>query len=116
MLDGTAPRIGTEESVALRWRRGGFVRLVVVRFKYGTSSTPLATADTAEVEAPTAISPVVTAAMPPRIIDRSLATPSLVAHVANEKFGFGMPLHRQEERFAAIGVPIDRSTMSRWLE
>src|SRR5205814_798596 len=51
-----------------------------------------------------------------RILDRSLATPSLIAHVANEKFGFGMPLNRQEERFTAIGLPLDRSTMSRWLE
>ena len=99
VLDGKAERIGTEESVALRWRRGGFVRLVVVRFKYATESAPVATAP-----------------MPPRILDRSLATPSVLAHVANEKFGFGMPLHRQEERFAAIGLPIDRSTMSRWLE
>ena len=103
VLDGTTPRIGTEESVALRWRRGGFVRLVVVRFKYATAETSSETMST-------------TAAMPPRIVERSIATPSLIAHVANEKFGFGMPLHRQEERFTAIGVPLDRSTMSRWLE
>jgi transposase len=106
VLDGTVPRIGTEESVALRWRRGGFVRLVVVRFKYATAKT----------ETPSETAPVVTALMPPRIVDRSIATPSLIAHIANEKFGFGMPLHRQEERFTAIGVPLDRSTMSRWLE
>jgi transposase len=98
VLEGKAARIDTEESVALRWRRGGFVRLVVVRFKYATETA------------------VVTAQMPPRILDRSLALPSLIAHVANEKFGFGMPLHRQEERFAAIGLPLDRSTMCRWLE
>lgn len=103
VLDGTTPRIGTEESVALRWRRGGFVRLVVVRYKYATAETATDTM-------------TATAAMPPRIVGRSIATPSLLAHVANEKFGFGMPLHRQEERFSAIGVPLDRSTMSRWLE
>jgi transposase len=112
VLDGTAPRIGTEESVALRWRRGGFVRLVVVRFKYAPEATPTASsADDASSR-----TAIVTAPMPPRILDRSFATPSMLAHVANEKFGFGMPLHRQEEKFAAIGVPIDRSTMSRWLE
>jgi transposase len=99
VLEGTVPRIGTEESVTLKWRRGGFVRLIVVRFKYADKAAA-----------------VVTAPMPPRILERSLATPSLVAHVTNEKFGFGMPLHRQEERFAAIGLPLDRSTMSRWLE
>jgi transposase len=106
VLDGKVPRIDTEESVALRWRRGGFVRVVVVRFKYATQNTATSTES----------SPIITAAMPPRIVDRSIATPSLIAHIANEKFGFGMPLHRQQERFAAIGVPLDRSTMSRWLE
>jgi transposase len=109
VLDGRVPRIDTEESVSLRWRRGGFVRLVVVRFKYSTEAAP-----TGDIAAPGTT--IVTAPMPPRLIERSFATPSLVAHVANEKFGFGMPLHRQEERFAAIGLPIDRSTLSRWLE
>jgi len=120
-LEGNAPRIGTEESVSLRWRRGGLVRLVVVRWKYGRPAQTQ-TVDAAVGDAPVAdattkpSSPIVTAAMPPRLLDRSLATPSLVAHIANEKFGFGMPLHRQEDRFKALGVPIDRSTMSRWLE
>lgn len=114
VLDGSVPRIGTEESVSLRWRRGGFVRLVVVRFKYATQSAPVASTSTEDATVPSTA--IVTAAMPPRILDRSLATPSLIAHVANEKFGFGMPLNRQEERFTAIGVPLDRSTMSRWLE
>lgn len=114
-LEGKVPRIDTEESVSLRWRRGGFVRLVVVRFKYATESAPTAPTTADDTAAP-ATTTVVTAPMPPRLLERSFATPSLVAHVANEKFGFGMPLHRQEERFAAIGLPIDRSTMSRWLE
>ena len=31
-------RIGTEESTGLRWKRGGFVRVVFVRFKYSTAT------------------------------------------------------------------------------
>lgn len=54
--------------------------------------------------------------MPPRLIERSYATPSLIAHVASDKFCDGLPLHRQENRFARLGVPIDRGTMCRWLE
>jgi len=59
---------------------------------------------------------VVTAAMPPRLLQRSIATPSLLAHVASDKFCDGLPLHRQEDRFTRLRVPIDRGTMSRWLE
>lgn len=59
---------------------------------------------------------VVIAAMPPRLLERSIATPSLLAHVASDKFCDGLPLHRQEDRCARLGVPIDRGTMCRWLE
>src|ERR1700755_1000452 len=38
LLDGQAARIGTEESIELRWKRGGFVRVVLVRFKYDTTT------------------------------------------------------------------------------
>jgi transposase len=125
-LEGTAARIGTEESIELRWRRGGFVRLVIARVKYASKAAPPVTepagtpADppsTVEHVAASDIgSAIVTTEMPPRLLTRSFATPSLVAHVATDKFCDGLPLHRQEERFARIGVPIDRSTMCRWLE
>ena len=59
---------------------------------------------------------VVIAAMPPRLLQRSIATPSLLAHIASDKFCDGLPLHRQEDRFARLGVPLDRGTMCRWLE
>lgn len=64
----------------------------------------------------TAGAAIVTAPMPPRLFERSFATPSLIAHVASDKFCDGLPLHRQEDRFARLGVPIDRGTMCRWLE
>lgn len=38
LLDGKAARIGTEESIELRWKRGGFVRVVLVRIKYDAST------------------------------------------------------------------------------
>jgi hypothetical protein len=67
-------------------------------------------------DARTAGAVIVTAPMPPRLFLRSIATPSLVAHVASDKFCDGLPLHRQEDRFGRLGVPIDRGTMCRWLE
>lgn len=161
LLEGKAARIGTEESIELRWKRGGFVRLVLVRIKYDVStpatietpatvsdgpatdaqaaqpaSTADVTADATAAQGPhrepvctpedlqalvasdprTAGAVLVTAPMPPRLLERSIATPSLIAHVASDKFCDGLPLHRQEDRFARLGVPIDRGSMCRWLE
>lgn len=234
VLEGKAQRIGAEESCELRWRRGGFVRVVVARIKYSTTRADKAVADAAgsttldgaaaatgdsreaaditlvttdsseavamtrsvlaAEHAPAAVTMVgacisdlstpadattatdaaaktaatsdsnatlkvdgapvedaavvaaleaagftaststacpvqqlltevgqempgvVTAAMPPRLLQRSIATPSLLAHIASDKFCDGLPLHRQEDRFARLGVRLDRGTMGRWLE
>ncbi|HEX8107353.1 MAG TPA: IS66 family transposase [Kofleriaceae bacterium] len=59
---------------------------------------------------------IVTARMPPQLLPGSYATGSLLAHIASDKFCDGLPLHRQEDRFARLGVTIHRSTMARWLE
>jgi transposase len=59
---------------------------------------------------------IVTAPMPPEILPGSYALPSLLAHIATDKFCDGLPLHRQEDRFARLGATIHRSTMARWLE
>ena len=59
---------------------------------------------------------IVTARMPPQLLPGSYATASLLAHIASDKFCDGLPLHRQEYRFARLGVTIHRSTMARWLE
>jgi transposase len=62
------------------------------------TSTPFAKA-----EAPTALLP------------GSLASPSLVAHIAAQKYSNGMPLYRLENGFAYDGVNISRQTMSNWV-
>ena len=149
LLEGKATRIGTaEESVGVRWKRGGFVRVVFERIKYDatkpamTEAPPIAAASATASSAATPTEPatrtpactseelaaivasdprtagavIVTAPMPPRLIERSYATPSLIAHIASDKFCDGLPLHRQEDRFARLGLPIDRGTMCRWLE
>ena len=101
-LEGSAARIGTEDSCKLMWRRAGYVRLVISRVKYKVGDGDAATIATAE--------------LPRELITRSLAAPSLLAHIASDKFCDGLPLHRQEDRFARLGVRIDRGTMCRWLE
>ena len=102
-LEGKAERIGFEESCRLMWRRGGFVRLVVARPKYRLEL------DSGDVL-------METAPKPPETLERSLAAPSLLAHVLSSKFCDGLPLHRLQDIFARDGVPLDRSTMCRWVE
>lgn len=102
-LEGTAERIGFEESYLLRWRKGGPVKVVVARAKYRTKT------DSGQ-------STVTTVPMPRRAFGRCLAAPSLLAKIAVDKFADGLPLFRQEQRFAREGLSLDRGTMCRWLE
>jgi transposase len=109
-LDSIALRIGTEESFVVGYRRGGFVRIRMVRFKYKVPGEPTV------ASAASATPPIVTAETPLSLFPKSMATPSLVAHIATHKFCWGLPLNRQAERFAYQGFPVSRGTMSRWLE
>jgi len=101
--DGKAKRIGFEESYKLAWQRGGHRRLVIARVKYSAVD--------ARGE-----STVETAPMPAETFPRSLAAPSLLAHIITEKHCQGLPLFRIEDRFDRDGTPVDRGTMCRWLE
>ena len=79
------------------------------------ATVPAAPAPAADDSVP-AKPTIVTARMPPQLLPGSYATASLLAHIASDKFCDGLPLHRQEYRFARLGVTIHRSTMARWLE
>ncbi|TVR79374.1 MAG: IS66 family transposase [Rhodospirillales bacterium] len=48
-------------------------------------------------------------------IARGRAGPNLLAEVMVGKYGLHLPLNRQSVRFAAEGVPIDRSTLADWV-
>jgi transposase len=103
VAQGKATRIDFEESCKLAYKRGGMRRLVVARVKYQVLGAGGETA-------------IDTASMPPETFPRSLAAPSLLAHIIMLKYGQGMPLFRIEEGFARDGCPVDRGTMSRWVE
>jgi transposase len=103
VADGKAERIDFEESCKLAYKRGGMRRIVMARAKYRVT--------TASGEAS-----VDTAPLPPELFPRSLAAPSLLAHVIMLKYGDGMPLFRVEDRFTRDGCPVDRGTMCRWIE
>lgn len=59
--------------------------------------------------------PIVRAQRPAPLISGSLASASLVAHIAVQKYSNGMPLYRLEHGFRYDGVDISRQTMSNWV-
>ena len=101
VAEGKAARVAFDESCKLGWQRGGQRKVVIARATYKTLD------DDPMLE---------TAAVPEELLPRALAAPSMLAHIVHEKFGRGLPLYRIEAGFRRDGVPIDRGTMSRWLE
>jgi transposase len=60
-------------------------------------------------------SPVLTAPMPRPAFPGSLASPSAVAHIMDQKFVEGSPLYRQEQSIKRQGLDLSRQTMANWM-
>jgi transposase len=58
---------------------------------------------------------IVQAAAPSRPIDKGIAGPGLLAHVAVSKYVDHLPLYRQSEIYARQGVDLERSTLAGWI-
>jgi transposase len=58
---------------------------------------------------------VVTASKPAAPIEKGLAGPGLLAHIAVSKYGDHVPLHRQEGILRRHGVELSRKTMCDWM-
>jgi len=54
------------------------------------------------------------APVPPSIIPRSIASPSLLSCIMVQKYQDHLPFHRQEAQFLRIGAEISRQDMSNW--
>jgi len=59
--------------------------------------------------------PIKTAKAPRPVIEKGLASPSAVAYVMNLKFVDGVPLYRQEQHYARLGVALSRGVLSNWM-
>ncbi|MGI6650122.1 MAG: IS66 family transposase [Bacillota bacterium] len=59
--------------------------------------------------------PIVTAPAPSPVFPGSLASPSAMAYIMNQKYGEGLPLYRQEQQFAALGIELSRQTLANWV-
>jgi len=58
---------------------------------------------------------VVTASKPMQPIEKGLAGPGVLAHVAVSKYADHQPLHRQEVMFKRQGIRLSRSTLCDWM-
>lgn len=95
--------IGQEVSEQLDYEPGRFLRRRLVRRKY-VHKTKLDGA------------PVI-AALPQRLLDRSLPAPGLLAHLLVSKYCDHLPLYRQEQIYAQRHqVHLPRQSLTRWVE
>ncbi len=60
-------------------------------------------------------SAVVQAPAPAQPIDGGMATETVLAHVATMKYGYQVPLYRQEQMLASQGIDLDRATLALWM-
>lgn len=58
---------------------------------------------------------VKTVPMPPQLIPQGIVTPGLLAHVVVAKYADALPLYRQEDQFARLGLDISRGTLAHWV-
>jgi transposase len=99
--DGTAlKRIGSETHVQLDIIPAKVQALNHIRYKY---------------TCPCCEKHLVTATKPAQPIEKSIASPGLLAYIATQKYVDALPLYRQVEIFKRIGVEMDRSTLATWM-
>ena len=64
---------------------------------------------------PTCRTGIHTAPLPAQPIPKSLASPTLLAHVAISKYADGLPLYRQEAMFRRLDIDLPRASLANWM-
>jgi len=60
--------------------------------------------------------PMLKSAVPAPVIRGSgVASPSLLAYIAHQKYVLALPLYRQEQEFKRLGISLSRQTMANWM-
>ena len=59
--------------------------------------------------------PIVTAPMPRPVLSGSLASASSLAYIMGQKYVEGLPLYRQSQHWANLGVELSRQTLANWV-
>ena len=108
-LEGTAERIGFDETYLLGRRRACSVRVVMARATYKIATPDPSAPGESRTE-------FVTATKPKEIYARGMLAPSFIAYLLTKKFRWGMPFHRICAELSAEGLAVDDSTMCRYAE
>jgi len=58
---------------------------------------------------------IIAGQLPDRVIDKGIPSERLVAQMIIDKYVYGLPLHRQIDKYRRLGVNIPASTASDWL-
>lgn len=96
-------RIGQEVSEQLDYEPGRFLKRRVIRHKY---------VHKADLD----LAPII-AALPERLLDKSLPAPGLLAHIVVAKYCDHLPLYRQEQIYQQRhGLNLPRQSLARWVE
>ncbi|WP_228527946.1 IS66 family transposase, partial [Pararhodonellum marinum] len=58
---------------------------------------------------------IIIGTLPDRVIEKGIPSESVVAQMTVDKYVYGMPLHRQIDKYTRMGVRIPASTASDWI-
>ncbi len=96
-------RIGERISERLDVEPSIYTRLLIIRPTYVKRNEPIPSLHTAP--------------LPPTLLEGSILTPSLLAHIVTAKYCDHQPLYRQEQTMLRrFGINIPRNTLSHWME
>jgi transposase len=98
---GTREIIGFETSTQIEYVDTLFANLKHVQFKYSCKKCQ---------------GQLVLAQKPYQPIDKGKVGPGLLAKIVHDKFVVHLPLYRQEKIFLSQDIPINRSSMCRWMK
>lgn len=107
-------KIGEEVTEELDWEPAKFWRRLFIRPKYVRRSETEPVGSNASAAAGVG---VVIAPLPPRLIEKGLPGPGLLAHILISKYEDHLPLYRQEKIYwERHGVALPRQSLAEWVE
>ena len=59
--------------------------------------------------------PIIKAEMPKPLLPGTLASPSILAYIMDQKYTNSLPLYRQEQQLSRLGIELSRQTMANWI-
>lgn len=103
--NGALHKIGEEKSEQLEYIPASLKVIETLRSKYACR----------HCENNNTATPIVIAPVPASPIPKSMATPSLLAHIIGNKYQLALPLYRQEIVFKQLNIDLNRKTMANWM-